>query len=124
MKKYVKADDLIEVTTLEEMIADSKKAIKEWWEVALQLADGDIKRACERLIRSAACGTLSTALQNVQKLQSTDGEEHRGVTIEQMADFIYCSPCFLAMIGWVVGEKLLTDDLDIDTGEGEQCAES
>lgn len=110
MKEYVKLDDLTQLATLEDLIADSKKTIKEWYDNALEAEGGNRNAALLRLVRCVACGTLQSALDFAAKKQE---EECRGITIAEMADRICVSPCFVAMIGWVVGEKIMTDDLDI-----------
>lgn len=117
MKEYVKLDDLTQLATLEDLIAESKAAIKEWYNNALETEGGNRNAALLRLVRCVACGTLQTALDFAAKKQE---EECRSITLVEMADRICGSPCFISMIGWVVGEKIMTDDLDIREDDDEQ----
>lgn len=117
MKEYIKLDELSSVATLEELIADSKKEIKKWFDDCLEIEGGNKNAACIRLVRGVACGTLQSALDWAGKVQE---EESRPVTLAEMADRICVSPCFLAMIGWSVGEKIMTDETDIKEDEDVQ----
>lgn len=120
--KHIEVDDISGLQTLEEIIASSKKEIAKWYETCLEQEDGNINRATKRLVMGVAAGTLSTALQFATELQE---KEERGVTVKEMAERICVSPCFLAMIAWVVGEKFLTDDVEVAMPEGgDGCAES
>lgn len=122
MKKHITVDDINEIQSLEELIVESKKNIEEWYQHALEVEDGNINRATKRLITGIAAGTLQTALDFAVQEQAKTG---RGVSPAEMAGRICASPCFMAVIAWVIGEKILTDDVEVVVEEGEdECSDS
>lgn len=122
MKKHITVDDINEIQSLEELIVESKKNIEEWYQHALEVEDGNINRATKRLVTGIAAGTLQTALDFAVQEQAKTG---RGVSPVEMAGRICVSPCFMAVIAWVIGEKILTDDVEVVVEEGEdECSDS
>lgn len=121
MKKHITVDDIDEIQSLEELIARSKENIEGWYRKALEVEDGNISRAIRRLVTGIAAGTLQTALDFAVQEQAKTG---RGVSPAEMAGRICVSPCFMAVIAWVIGEKILTDDVEVLIEEGEdKCAD-
>ena len=98
------------MATLEDIIKESKENIRKWYEDSLEVEHGNKNAAIKRLCKGVAAGTLQNARDYAAELQEA---ERRGVTLYDMAGRIMVSPCFIAMVGWVVGEKIMTDDVDI-----------
>jgi hypothetical protein len=122
MKPHITVDDINEIQSLEERIVKSKKKIEEWYQRALEIEDGNINRATTRLVTGIAAGTLQIALDFAVQEQAKTGH---GVSPAEMAGRICVSPCFMAVIAWVIGEKILTDDVEVVVEEGEdECSDS
>lgn len=121
MKKHIIVDDIDELQSLEELIARSKENIEGWYRKALEVEKGNINRAIRRLVTGIAAGTIQSAIDLAIEEQAKTG---RGITPLGMAGHICVSPAFVAVIAWVIGEKILTDDVEVLIEEGEdECAD-
>lgn len=121
MKKHITVDDIDEIQSLEELIARSKENIERWYHKALEVEDGNINRAVRRLVTGIAAGTIQSAIELAVEEQAKTG---RGITPLDMAERVRASPAFVAVIAWVIGEKILTDDIEVLIEEGEdKCAD-
>ena len=118
MKPHITVDNISSMQDLEEMIADSKKHLKIWYDQALEIEHGDVCRAINRLLGGLACGTLQSALDYGVEKQEKDGE---GATLMEMAQTIASSPVFIGSIALVVGDKpsdceVVVDESELDEG--------
>jgi hypothetical protein len=122
MKPHITADDITELQALEELMGETKTNLRNWYEQALEAEGGNISRAIKRLSVGIASGTLQSALNfGLEKQKESGG----GTTVPEMAKCVCASPAFIAAIIIVMGDKILTDDIDIwisDDDEEGVCA--
>lgn len=122
MKPHITADDITDLQALEELMGETKTNLRNWYEQALEVENGNISRALKRLSVGIAAGTIQSALNFGLEKQEQSGD---GITIPEMANRVCVSPAFIAAIIIVMGDKILTDDIDIwisDDDEEGVCA--
>ena len=122
MKPHITADDITDLQALEELMGETKTNLHNWYEQALEVEGGNISRALKRLSVGIAAGTIQSALNFGLEKQEQSGD---GITIPEMANRVCVPPAFIAAIIIVMGDKILTDDIDIwisDDDEEGVCA--
>lgn len=122
MKPHITADDITDLQALEELMGETKTNLRNWYEQALEVEGGNISRALKRLSVGIAAGTIQSALNFGLEKPEQSGD---GITISEMANRVCVSPAFIAAIIIVMGDKILTDDIDIwisDDDEEGVCA--
>lgn len=122
MKPHITADDITDLQALEELMGETKTNLRNWYEQALLVEGGNISRALKRLSVGIAAGTIQSALNFALEKQEQSGD---GTTIPEMANRVCVFPAFIAAIIIVMGDKILTDDIDIwisDDDEEGVCA--
>jgi hypothetical protein len=125
MKPHITVDEISSMQNLEELIAESKKSLQEWYDNALEIEHGNVCRAIDRMLGGIACGTLQTALDRGVEIQE---EEGHGSTLFEMAKPIACSPALIGCIALIVGDKpsdceVVVDESELDEG-GDLCVHS
>lgn len=110
MKPHITVDDITELQALEELMGETKTNLRNWYEHALEVEGGNISRALKRLSVGIAAGTIQSALNFGLEKQKESGD---GITVPEMAIRVCASPAFIAAIIIVMGDKILTDDIDI-----------
>lgn len=118
MKPHITVDNISSMQELEKLIAESKKTLREWYDQSLEIENGNVCRAINRLLGGIACGTLQTAFDYGVKKQQREGT---GVTIDEMAKPIACSPALIGCIALIVGDKpsdceVVVDESELDEG--------
>lgn len=122
MKPHITTDNITDLQALEELMGETKTNLRHWYEQALEVEGGNISRALKRLSVGIAAGTIQSALDFGLEKQEESGN---GITVPEMANRVCVSPAFIAAIIIVMGDKILTDDIDIwisDDDEEEVCA--
>lgn len=114
-KKHITVDDISDLQTLEDYLKRAKSDIQLHYKHALEVENWNVNNAIKRLSMAAACTVLKTAFDYAQKVQE---EEERAVQIEELAQQIVGTLPLLSMIGYGVGTKLLTDNLNVLEREG------
>jgi hypothetical protein len=110
MKPHITADDITELQALEELMGETKTDLHNWYEHTLEVEGGNIHRALKRLSVGIAAGTIQSALDLGLEKQKESG---CGITVPEIANQVCVSPAFIAAIIIVMGDKILTDDIDI-----------
>lgn len=110
MKPHITPDDITDLQALEELMGKTKTDLHNWYEQALEVEGGNISRALRRLSVGIAAGTIQSALNFGLEKQEQSGD---GITVPEMAKRVCASPAFIAAIIIVMGDKILTDDIDI-----------
>lgn len=117
MKPHITADDITDLQALEELMGKTKTDLRNWYEQELEVEGGNISRALKRLSVGLAAGTIQSALNFGLEKQEQSGN---GTTIPEMANRVCVSPAFIAAIIIVMGDKILTDDIDIWIGDDDE----
>lgn len=118
MKPHITVDNISSMQNLENLIAECKKQLQEWYDHALEIEHGDVCMAINRLLGGLACGTLQSALDYAVEKQENKRE---GATIREMAEVIACSPALIGSIALIVGDKpsdceVVLDESELDEG--------
>lgn len=110
MKPHITADDISDLQALEELMGKTKTTLRNLYEHTLEVENGNISRALKRLSVGIAAGTIQSAINFGLEKQEESGN---GITVPEMAYRVCVSPAFIAAIIIVMGDKILTDDIDI-----------
>lgn len=114
MKPHITVDDISSIQELENSIAETKTQLRKWYDKSLEIENGNVCRAINRLVSGIAFGTLQTVLDYGVKKQQREGT---GSTIREMAEVIVRSPAFIGCIAIIVGDK--PSDCEVVMGESE-----